>query len=363
MANAEHVEVVRQGAAVIAEWRLAHPEEGLDLRRADLNRTDLSTAILYAADLRDADLRYAIFHRSVLSEADLRGANLSKANLNFAVLSDADLRNTNLRGSDLGYTILLGSDLSRADLNDANVSGAILNGTNLNSANLSEADLSEASFGWTVLADTDLTGVTGLLTVRHSGPSTVDHRTLERSGMLPDEFLRGCGLPDDLIEYFRDTYDAGPIQFYSAFISYSSANQDFADRLHADLQSNGVRCWLATEDLKTGDRFRDTIDRAIRVHDKLLLVLSEESIASAWVESEVEGAFEKERRNDSADSRTVLFPIRLDGAVMETDEAWAANIRRTRHIGDFTDWKDHDSYQRTFERLLRDLKAGTSQPD
>ncbi len=53
----------------------------------------------------------------------------------------------------------------------------------------------------------------------------------------------------------------------------------------------------------------------------------------------------------------MLFSIRLDGAVMETDEAWVAKIRRTRHIGDFGRWKDHDLYQEAFERLLRDLKA------
>jgi hypothetical protein len=53
----------------------------------------------------------------------------------------------------------------------------------------------------------------------------------------------------------------------------------------------------------------------------------------------------------------VLFPIRLDNAVMETDEAWAADIRRTRHIGDFSEWKNRDSYQKGFARLLRDLKA------
>jgi hypothetical protein len=28
-----------------------------------------------------------------------------------------------------------------------------------------------------------------------------------------------------------------------------------------------------------------------------------------------------------------------------------------RAIGDFTRWKDHDAYQKAFERLLRDLKA------
>jgi len=43
--------------------------------------------------------------------------------------------------------------------------------------------------------------------------------------------------------------------------------------------------------------------------------------------------------------------------MMKTEEAWAADIRRTRHIGDFTDWKNHDSYKKALEHLLRDLKA------
>ncbi|MCB2193126.1 MAG: hypothetical protein KQI62_16260 [Deltaproteobacteria bacterium] len=42
---------------------------------------------------------------------------------------------------------------------------------------------------------------------------------------------------------------------------------------------------------------------------------------------------------------------------MDTDKAWAADIRRTRHIGNFTEWKNHDSYKKNFDRLLRDLKA------
>jgi hypothetical protein len=51
------------------------------------------------------------------------------------------------------------------------------------------------------------------------------------------------------------------------------------------------------------------------------------------------------------------MPIRLDEIIMETDQSWAAEIRRTRHIGDFSQWKDHDAYQQAFERLLRGLKA------
>jgi hypothetical protein len=54
---------------------------------------------------------------------------------------------------------------------------------------------------------------------------------------------------------------------------------------------------------------------------------------------------------------TVLFPVRLDEAVMETRQTWAANIRRTRHMGDFQRWKDHDKHQKALTRWLRDLKA------
>jgi len=35
--------------------------------------------------------------------------------------------------------------------------------------------------------------------------------------------------------------------------------------------------------MKIGDEIRDRIDQSIRIHDKLLLVLSENSINSEWV--------------------------------------------------------------------------------
>jgi hypothetical protein len=50
------------------------------------------------------------------------------------------------------------------------------------------------------------------------------------------------------------------------------------------------------------------------------------------------------------------FSIRLDNAEMKIPMGWLALIRNTPHIGDFTKWKDHDSYQRSFERRLLDLK-------
>ena len=150
-----------------------------------------------------------------------------------------------------------------------------------------------------------------------------------------------------------------PIQFYSCFISYSSQDDEFARRLHADLQDNGVRCWFAPEDLKIGDRVLFAIDEAIRLRDKLMLVLSEASIESDWVEHEVNKALQEEEKRGA----TVLFPIRIDGAVMKTEFGWAKRIRQAhrptgRHIGDFSNWKDHDEYKIAFDRLMRDLKNG-----
>jgi hypothetical protein len=84
-----------------------------------------------------------------------------------------------------------------------------------------------------------------------------------------------------------------------------------------------------------------------------MLVLSEAAVASQEVEAEVEAAMEREKAPDGG---TVLFPVRLDAAAMNAP-GWPALVRRTRHIGDFTRWKDHDAYQVAFARLLRDLKA------
>ena len=87
----------------------------------------------------------------------------------------------------------------------------------------------------------------------------------------------------------------------------------------------------------------------------MLLILSETSVNSRWVEHEVLSATSKEY--EQGEETRVLFPVRLDDAVMATDVQWAKTMRGTRHIGDFTNWKDHDAYQVAFERLLRDLKV------
>jgi hypothetical protein len=155
MADEEHVRRLKQG---ITEWnawrrdnRTIHPDlNGADLSGADLSRADLRGAHLIRADLRGANLHLA---------------NLYAANLNFAILSSAVLAGTNLSSA-----LLVGADLVEANLGE---------GTNL----------TEAMLGETVLGNVDLTSVIGLETCIHYAPSTIDHRTLQKSKPLPLAFV------------------------------------------------------------------------------------------------------------------------------------------------------------------------------
>ena len=371
MANPEHLEVLKQGVEQWNKWREEHPDVRPDLSDADIEKTDLRSANLRKADLSEANFREADLYRANFSGAHLRGADLSGANLREADLGEADLASAYLSASDLSAARLWGADFSKANLSGADLSDADLSRANLSGANLSDADLMGANL-WranlngadftmaltyaTNFADVDLSAAKGLEAIYHVGPSTIGIDTIYKSGgKIPEVFLRGCGVPDNFIKYMHSLARQA-FEFYSCFISYSSRDQEFAERLHADLQAKGVRCWFAPEDLKIGDKFQDRLEESIQSYDKLLLVLSENSLQSPWVEREVQAAFEREQRNN----KLVLFPIRLDEAVMETPRAWAADIRRTRHIGEFNRWRDHDSYKRALERLLRDLTAETA---
>jgi hypothetical protein len=154
--------------------------------------------------------------------------------------------------------------------------------------------------------------------------------------------------------------------FYSCFISYSTKDQVFADRLCADLQAKGVRCWFAPHDIQGGKKIYEQIEDAIQVHDRLLLILSEHSMNSEWVKTEID----KARKRELKEKRRMLFPIRL--VSFETLRDWecfdadfgkdSAREIREFYVPDFSRWEDdRDAYLRELDRLLRDLRASQVQ--
>jgi hypothetical protein len=291
-----------------------------------------------------------------LSRANLDGASLIGAYLNGAYLDSAELNSANLNGANLS-----GAILTRAGLTFATLSSADLNRANLDGANLSGANLSGATCGNTYFVKVDLSAVIGLDDTRHRRASHIDIDTIYRSkGKIPESFLRGCGVPENFITYMR-MLTGSALEFYSVFISYSTKDQPFAERLHADLQARGVRCWFAPHDVKGGRKLHEQIDEAIRLYDKLLLILSDASMSSPWVKTEIANA----RAREQQQKRQMLYPISL--VPFERIREWkcfdadsgtdSAREIREYFVPDFSSWKDHDSYTEAFERLVRDLKA------
>lgn len=74
-----------------------------------------------------------------------------------------------------------------------------------------------------------------------------------------------------------------------------------------------MRCWFAPEGIQGGRKIYEQINEAIRRYEKLLLVLSEHSMNSEWVKTEIAKARQREVR----EKRQVLFPIRLVGMVQK----------------------------------------------
>ena len=351
MANPEHLAILKQGVEQWNSWR----EQNLKLQFQDPNwvrpygdHPDLSGADLSGANLSEADL----------SGANFSGANFSEADLSRAVLLEADLSRANLGGAQLHGADLRGANLSGADLTWANVEFA-----NFSDANLIGADFAVAHAIGTIFTDVDLSSTKGLGMVRYGGRSSIGIDTIYKShGKIPEVFLRGCGVPDEFIAYIGSMVGR-PIEFYSCFISYSTRDQEFAERLHADLQAKGVRCWFAPHDIKGGRKIHEQIDEAIRTYDKLLLILSEHSMSSSWVKTEIANAREREER----EAKQLLFPITL--VAVEEVKQWklfdadrgvdSAREIREYFLPDFRNWdKDNRAYQAALERLIRDLKAG-----
>ena len=82
------------------------------------------------------------------------------------------------------------------------------------------------------------------------------------------------------------------------------------------------------------------------------------------VRYEITRAVEREKQ----EKRQVLFPIGLvsrkaikEWAAFDSDSGKdIAKIVREYHIPDFSKWKDHDSFEAAFARLLEDLKDDKS---
>jgi len=287
-----------------------------------------------------------------------------------------------LAGVDLSHVDLSGADLLDVDLLHANLASADLSDVDLTLATLRDCDLTDANLdgarmGLTVIA-TDLSEVRGLDNVVHGMPSHISTDTLERSeGRIPDVFLRGCGLspweilsaklydpdltPPQIEEILRTIFELrtkGP--FGRVFISFCHVDVKFVDKIDTRLRDQAVQTYRYDHDAVAGPLERQVFD-AIRINDVVLLVLSEASVNSDWVEAELERARKKEKDT----GRDVLCPVALD-------DSWKAKLEqpgsavlwrqvKAKNVLDFSKWKTK-AFSAQFQKLLKGLKIYYTTP-
>lgn len=342
--------------------------EGASIRKSNLVRTKLDCASFDFADLTGSDFELASaeetsFDSALMVECNLRDTNLFASHLDRVRMASIRAVGTRMTGCSLVLADMKDSLFFNVNLKNGDLSFADLRGAIFTKCYMSGSNVKGAKFGESVFAATDISACEGLTEVEHRLPSSISVDILcETSKQIPEGFLSNCQVPPAMMSYLPSLENANPIQFYSCFLAYSQKDEEFCKRLVSALQLHGLSTWFAAEDLKAGHKVLDQIDQAIRRYDKMLIILSAHSIESNWVLTEVRRA----KKLEVTEQRRVLFPIRVtsyDSLLSwncidpETGLDIAADIREY-YIPDFSNWQDHDCFEKTYYRLLDDLRQG-----
>src|ERR1022692_304900 len=134
------------------------------------------------------------------------------------------------------------------------------------------------------------------------------------------------------------------------FLSHSTKDKEFVEKLAAELRANDIDPWLCEVDIEYGDNFVAEIENGLKGSDLVLLVLSPEAVRSAWTREEWTSVLARQ----VAESRTRLgvlllrdcdvpellrnknrFDARQDagGAIREV-VAWAVRMRDQRRLAE-----------------------------
>jgi hypothetical protein len=101
------------------------------------------------------------------------------------------------------------------------------------------------------------------------------------------------------------------------FISYASADKAIADRVCSALEQAGVSCWIAPRDIEPGADYPAAILGGIQATSVMVLILTDQAMASPHILSEVGHAFNGKKR---------IVPMRLSNTPLTGDLEYFLSI-------------------------------------
>lgn len=98
-----------------------------------------------------------------------------------------------------------------------------------------------------------------------------------------------------------------PSKAGKVFISHSSKDKPFVDRLVSDLTARAIPVWYDKFDVRIGDSITGSINDALAVSKYFLIVLSPDAVSSRWVKEELNAAL----MHQAVAQGTFMIPVLL----------------------------------------------------
>lgn len=347
--------------------------ENLDGLEIDGSSLLFSYANFKGASLRGAKIRQLNLLGSNFQEADLSGSTFELCMMIAVDFYQATCKGTNFFGGTFEDSCLVSTDFSYSNLLNVDFQNSLVGYTDFRGTSIGFL----RNFDKVKMAEVPQemkSQISSKYVPVHIDMQTIkltaemqrkihESEGLEGVAATPNQhitsFFEKNGVDSAFINAYRSLYSRREEKTQSVFISYSTSDQSFADWLYKELRNKEVKVWYAPKDMVGGKTIHDQVRAAIQSYDRVLLVLSDNSIKSKWVMTEISHAYSREKNRNEK----VLFPISIVNydtlqkwELFDSDEGHdLAKYIRSYFVPDFTLWQRGENISQEVTKLIQAL--------